>query len=211
VCGTHKKKWLIQGWPSPLQSISFIHSANIYWILRDKQIFTGGEGQRSIRCKIVKFRKGLRVQGRGGNTCKIQREHQGSSDPSCPGVKEGIKTAEDLWTPLLLSTNSPCKPLIPKAVEGTVQIKHSIPLISNQWENSWDISLRVRMQSSGPNLFAEEQGSTPTCTVEKVRTILPSASHPGMELRKMAERGGFKGVSLLWGHRAGRTCTQFVD
>lgn len=136
-----------------------------------------------------------------------------------PGLKRSIlsgcrgrhQDSRGLVNSTPVFTNSPCKPLIPKAVKGTVQMKCSIPLISNQWENSWDISLRVRMQSSGPNLFAEEQGSTPTCTVEKVRTILPSASHPGMELRKMAERWGFKGVSLLWGHRAGRTCTQFVD
>lgn len=135
-----------------------------------------------------------------------------------PGLKWSIlsgcqgrhQDSRGLMNSTPVSTNSPCKPLIPKVVKGAVQIKHSIPLISNQWENSWGISVRVWMQSSGPNLFAEKQWSIPTCTVEKVWTILPSASHPGMELRKMAERWGFKGVSLLWGHHGGRTCTQFI-
>lgn len=141
----------------------------------------------------MKFQKGLRVQGHGENTYKTPREHQCSSDPSFPGVEEGIKTPEDFVNPTPVSTNSSCKPLMPKAVKGTVQIKRSIPLTSSQWENSWDISVKARMQSSGPNLFAEEQWSTPACTVEKVGAMLPSASHPGRELRKMTEIGGSRG------------------
>ena len=136
-----------------------------------------------------------------------------------PGLKRSIlsggggrhQDSRGLLHSTPVSTNSSRKPLIPKAVKGTVQIKCSIPLISSQWENSWDISVKVRMQSSGPNLFAEEQWSTPACTVEKVGTILPSASHPGRELRKMTERWGFKGASLLRGQHGGRTWSQFVD
>lgn len=79
---------------------------------------------------------------------------------------------------LNISTNSPCKLIILKAVSGTVQIKCSIPLIYNQWENSWVVSGKVWMESNVPELFGEKQWTIPTCMVKKVQTVFTAVIIP---------------------------------
>lgn len=208
--GLIRKNWLIQDGPLPTKHLIYPFNKYLldFWgISRYLQV---GKVKEASYAKSWSSERDLEFRDNGENMYKIQWEHQGLK--WIHPVRVSRKASRQQRTYELHSCvyKLPCKPLIPKKSSKVQYIKHSIPLISNQWENSWGISVRVWMQSSGPNLLAEKQWSIPTCTVEKVWTILPSASHPGMELAARWLRDGGSRVSLLWGHHGGRTCTQFI-
>lgn len=125
--GTPKKKWSIQEKSSPLQSISFIHSTNVYWISKDKEGFTGEEDRSNIICKNwssvrdVTFRGLVKIRAKCNESTRDQLIDSGVSSK----VSENRGPKSYL---LNVSTNSPCRPVMLKASKAQVRLSAQSPL-----------------------------------------------------------------------------------
>lgn len=113
---TPKERVINSGKASSLQSISFIPSINVYWILKDKEVLTGGQGRRNIICKSMTFWKWFYVRGPSWNTYKMWWKHKGPRDWLCLGCQGRHQRRHSYL--LNASTNSPCKLTVLKALQG---------------------------------------------------------------------------------------------